>query len=245
MSAKPLSEHTRRNILETGDPALWAPLFRWYQYRLVRFIEGLGADHHEAEDLAQNTFIKAVNNFHKFNRTCDSFAPWLFAIARNEFRSHVRKTPRAERAPGTTTWLERQQDVVEDDVQLSDLEPTVDDRERALQSAVAHPDFPGGDEIVGKELFAQLAFLDEQRESAVVERTMFQLITRLDQVAERRFLNAEEVRSTTPRRNWEVFLLRHMLSMPAKLCARLLGLEYSANIHKMGYRVKERLRDTS
>ncbi len=243
MNGKPLSEHTRQKIIDSGDTSLWDPVIQWYRYRLVRFIEGLGADHHLAEDLAQNTFIKAVQKFDQFTSDCGSFAPWLFAIARNEFLSAHRTERSKEKGTGTTTWMQRQTELTDDGVRLADLEPTLEDREQAVLSAIAHPRFPYAEELVEREFNRQLEYLLEHADEPLVDRVAFQLIARLDQAASQQFRNAMAVCESTPRRNWEIFLLRQMLRTPAKLAAKLLRIPYSASIHKIGYRVRERLEE--
>lgn len=243
VDGKPLSEHTRKRILDSGDTSLWAPLIQWYRQRVVRYVESLGADHHLAEDVAQNTFIKAVQKFDRFQRDCNSFAPWLFAIARNELRSAQRGKQTLEQGTGTTTWMQRQQELEADDVQLTDLTPTIEDRQRALAAAIANPAFPTSEELVSKELFHQLDYLLNTIEREQLQPLLESLFERLDQVVDARYREADGVRRGCPQRNWRIYLLRQVLRAPAKLTARLLDIPYSANIHKIGYRIEARLKE--
>lgn len=48
-------------------------------------------DQHLAEDILQDTWIKAIGNIAKFQPQGVRFSAWLFAIARNECRQHWRK----------------------------------------------------------------------------------------------------------------------------------------------------------
>ncbi len=48
-------------------------------------------DAHVAEDMLQDTWMKAIGNIEKFQPQGVRFSAWLFAIARNECRQHWRK----------------------------------------------------------------------------------------------------------------------------------------------------------
>src|SRR3569623_2288821 len=60
-----------------------------YQYRVARFVVGQTRDPAHCEDLCQTIFVKMVLALPKL-RTPERFEPWLFQIARNVCRDHLR-----------------------------------------------------------------------------------------------------------------------------------------------------------
>jgi RNA polymerase sigma factor (sigma-70 family) len=77
----------------TGDAAAGRDLFRRHFGDVYRFFEHkVGGD---ADDLAQRTFTAAVASRDRF-RAQSSFRTYLFAIARNELYTHLRRRPRGE-----------------------------------------------------------------------------------------------------------------------------------------------------
>ena len=58
--------------------------------RLYAFARRLTGDHAAAEDLVQETYVKAYQAFHHFVSDRDA-RPWLMKILLNTFRDHVRR----------------------------------------------------------------------------------------------------------------------------------------------------------
>jgi RNA polymerase sigma factor (sigma-70 family) len=54
------------------------------------YIYGLSGDKHIAEDIASETFIKAIKSIDSFKGTCD-IRVWLCQIAKNGYLSYLRK----------------------------------------------------------------------------------------------------------------------------------------------------------
>ena len=67
---------------QQGDRAAQAALVEAYWDRLYRWLYQLTRDRHAAEDLAQETFLKALSNLGWFEPGTN-FAAWLFRIAHN------------------------------------------------------------------------------------------------------------------------------------------------------------------
>ena len=67
---------------QNGDKKAFGQLIRQYQKRLFRFIYGLVRSFDRAEDIVQETFVKAYAAIKTFN-TGYAFYPWLSTIARN------------------------------------------------------------------------------------------------------------------------------------------------------------------
>lgn len=73
------------------DPNAYAPIVARYEAALGRYARRLlGGDAQAAEDVVQETFIKAYVNLNDYDRR-RPFAPWLYRIAHNEAVSHLRR----------------------------------------------------------------------------------------------------------------------------------------------------------
>ncbi|GIP24322.1 RNA polymerase sigma factor [Paenibacillus sp. J22TS3] len=78
-----------------GHTEEYAFLVNLYKNKIYGLLRGMGADHQDAQDLAQETFIKAYRNLASHDRS-RSFAAWLYTIAANLLRDFRRKTPYIE-----------------------------------------------------------------------------------------------------------------------------------------------------
>jgi RNA polymerase sigma-70 factor (ECF subfamily) len=87
-----------------GDTGAFADLVRGYQAPVYGFLRHLLADATLAEDVAQETFVRAYQRMASF-RFESKFSTWLFSIARNAgvdaVRSHGRRLRLVERAPSS------------------------------------------------------------------------------------------------------------------------------------------------
>ncbi|HEX9990171.1 MAG TPA: RNA polymerase sigma factor [Chloroflexia bacterium] len=77
MSEADLISRARR-----GDEAAWEALVREHQEPIFRLAYLLLSDAHDAEDVAQETFIRAFRALHTFD-TARSLRPWLLTITSN------------------------------------------------------------------------------------------------------------------------------------------------------------------
>jgi len=82
---------------QDGDRQAFARLVERYWSRLFRWLYHLVRDRHQAEDLAQEAFLKALANLERF-RAGTNFRAWLFRIAHNSYANQVRASSR-RRAP--------------------------------------------------------------------------------------------------------------------------------------------------
>lgn len=73
-----------------GDEAALEALLRRYVKLAYNFIYRLTGNAHEAEDITQDTFVKAWKNL-KHYKTNEPFKPWLLKIARNAAIDWMRK----------------------------------------------------------------------------------------------------------------------------------------------------------
>jgi RNA polymerase sigma-70 factor (ECF subfamily) len=78
-------------VLTSEDQNAFAELVRRYQSPVRGFLARMTrGDTHLADDLAQETFVKAWQKLHTF-RGGARFSTWLFGIAINEFRTVARQ----------------------------------------------------------------------------------------------------------------------------------------------------------
>ncbi len=77
-----------------GNAQAYAALVDRYHTGLIIHCESLVNDRDDAEDIAQEAFIKAYNNLSKFDNTQSRFSTWLYKIATNLAIDHLRKQKR-------------------------------------------------------------------------------------------------------------------------------------------------------
>ena len=89
-------EQTLVDAAKSGDSDAADTLIRRYQVRIFNFARTLTANDEDAEDLAQETFVRAFRGMPGFRGEA-SFKNWLYTIATNVARSDFGK--RARQAP--------------------------------------------------------------------------------------------------------------------------------------------------
>jgi RNA polymerase sigma-70 factor (ECF subfamily) len=82
---------------QNGDRVAFAALAEHYWDRLYRWLYHLARDRHTAEDLAQETLLKAFAGLKRF-RVGTNFRAWLFRIGHNNFANHYRASQRPREA---------------------------------------------------------------------------------------------------------------------------------------------------
>lgn len=80
-----------------GSRDCFEELARRFQVRLLRFLQQRVASHADAEDLLQDTFVRAFERLDQYQEG-RPFAAWLFAIAHRLSMSHHRHRKAGERA---------------------------------------------------------------------------------------------------------------------------------------------------
>ena len=95
-------------------------LYRLYFRDVYRYVRGLSRDEHLAEEIAQETFARALGAVDRFDGRGDVRA-WLFTIARNVWVDHCRRHRRETELPG------------EDLPGGGDFAGALEDREEALR----------------------------------------------------------------------------------------------------------------
>jgi len=77
-----------------GDANAFAPLVERHKRGIVNFIFTSVRSAEDANDLAQETFMRAYAHLRTFNPTIAKFSTWLYQIARNVARTHLGKESR-------------------------------------------------------------------------------------------------------------------------------------------------------
>lgn len=68
---------------QEGNLAAFGQVYEAYYLRVYRYAAARAGQGAEAEDIAQEVFLKALSSLHKFKFTGPPFAAWLFRIAHN------------------------------------------------------------------------------------------------------------------------------------------------------------------
>ena len=77
------------NEARTGNVDAFEALVLCYQEKIVNYASAMTRDASDAEDVAQETFVRAYRSLHQF-RGDSSFKTWLYRIATNVARTHRR-----------------------------------------------------------------------------------------------------------------------------------------------------------
>ena len=75
---------------QTGCLLAYERLVQLYQDRLFTFLVQIVKNEHDAEDIAQETFVKVYHHLSAFDGRA-RFSTWLFAIAKNTAFNHLRR----------------------------------------------------------------------------------------------------------------------------------------------------------
>lgn len=136
---------TDEQLLEayrTGEAAAFRTLIERHQDELLRFLIRLTGSRSAAEDVFQETFLQVHLSADTFDAT-RRFRPWLFTIAANKARDHLRKRARRQTldlsapVPGSdsrsgATFV----DLMEVDIPPPDSAMDAAERDRMVQEAI-------------------------------------------------------------------------------------------------------------
>lgn len=93
-----MSERELVKAAQAGDFDAFNRLISGYREKIYRLALKLTGNRHDAEDVMQETFLKAVDNLDKF-RSEASFGTWLYTIAMNVFRAETVSAKKMELKP--------------------------------------------------------------------------------------------------------------------------------------------------
>jgi RNA polymerase sigma-70 factor (ECF subfamily) len=104
---------------QRGDKPAFAALVELHQRAVYGFLRARLLEPADAEDLCQEVFLRCYLGREKFERT-PAVRPWLFGIARNLLREHVRRIARRKEVAWTEMCLELDALVEKPDVRDED-----------------------------------------------------------------------------------------------------------------------------
>ncbi|MEX0864227.1 MAG: RNA polymerase sigma factor [Acidimicrobiia bacterium] len=96
VEGRPLDETQLVSDARSGDLGAFEELVRIHQSTAIRLAYLLVRDHGEAEEVAQDAFVKAFRALDRF-REGSPFRPWLLTIVRNEAANRRRSGGRRRR----------------------------------------------------------------------------------------------------------------------------------------------------
>jgi len=88
--AQPIDERDRLRRAQQGDLGAYDDLIRLYQQRIYGTIYHMTSNHEDANDLTQETFIKAFRALRTFKGD-SSFFTWIYRIAINKTINHIKQ----------------------------------------------------------------------------------------------------------------------------------------------------------
>ena len=96
-----MNDRAEENLVracQQGDKAAYAGLVSRYHRRVFALCLGMVANAHDAEDVAQETMLKGLQNLRGLARP-ERFEPWILRIARNLCLDLLRRQKRARSLP--------------------------------------------------------------------------------------------------------------------------------------------------
>jgi RNA polymerase sigma-70 factor (ECF subfamily) len=156
---KTLSDEELILRVQEGDNVCFDILVDRYKVRLVNYLFRLVRDKDEAEDIAQETFVKAFIHAEKY-KTIAKFSTWLYTIATNLVRNRLRAKKRAPRF--FSLWGRSGES---------------DDEERVIDliDGARQPDVQFNDKELGEIINAAIAKIPEKYRASFVLREVNQL----------------------------------------------------------------------
>ena len=128
---------------ESGQPgaALVAELFEAYYDRIARYIAARIGNPSEAEDLASEVFVRAVENIDEFEWRGAPVQAWLFRIAHNLVVDHFRRAKRRPVVPlETVTFSDNHHDAEDEaprQLELAEVQEAMKSLTPAQQEVLA------------------------------------------------------------------------------------------------------------
>ncbi|MBU4199622.1 MAG: sigma-70 family RNA polymerase sigma factor [Kiritimatiellae bacterium] len=146
--------------IQAGDDRAFDALMARYKRPVINFVYRMIGDASEAEDLAQDVFVRAYQNIRKpgFHQTTGAFSTWLFQVARNAALDGLRWRKRHPARSAThsvadgpaefpSAWEDNGQQVA-----VTDRSP---DREIAVKE-------------IGEQIVAVISLLPEDQKTAFI-----------------------------------------------------------------------------
>jgi RNA polymerase sigma-70 factor, ECF subfamily len=116
--------------IQAGDRDGYAELYMRYFDRVYGYLRMLLRDSHEAEDVAQQVFLRVLEALPKYERRRQPFRAWLFTIVRNHALTNLNKRQRIQLVEPEE--IDRRRESTADREQLSRVLDWIADRELLL-----------------------------------------------------------------------------------------------------------------
>ena len=92
------------SLAQEGDEIAARRLYRMFVARVYRAVRPLTVSNADAEDVVQDTFVKALGSLHRYRRQSGKrFLAWLMTIALNTARNQARRSQRWRPLPADRT----------------------------------------------------------------------------------------------------------------------------------------------
>ncbi len=153
-------------LASLGDASAFAALFHRHYPAIHAFAYRLALCASSADDIAQETFIQAARSLSTFRQEA-SFKNWLYTIATNRARDHLRQRARRHRLDAALTALSPEPDFTADP---PELEPS-SAAHAAVRSALARLSAPQR-EAIALVYFEHLNHADAARILGCAETTV-------------------------------------------------------------------------
>ncbi|SRR3989339_377800 len=88
-----LTDEELAKKIQAGDSELFSVLVSRYEGKIKRYAKKFLFNYEDAEDLAQQAFLKTYININSFDSQ-RKFSPWVYRIAHNEFINAIKKRKR-------------------------------------------------------------------------------------------------------------------------------------------------------
>ena len=111
-------------------------LIERYQTGLIIHCENILKDRQEAEDIAQEAFIKAYDTLKQYDEDKAKFSTWLYRIATNKAIDHLRKHKRIIHIDNPEEYSDEHAEITLFDDEIQALRTAVDELEPPVYAQV-------------------------------------------------------------------------------------------------------------
>ena len=145
--------HIIQSVVD-GDVELFRELVERYQTGLIIHCENIVKDRQEAEDIAQEAFIKAYDTLGNYDASKARFSTWIYRIATNKAIDHLRKNKRKVTIDDPEEYADIHAEVTINDDEIEALRTAVDELEPPVYAQVIKAYFWEGKsyQAIAKEL---------------------------------------------------------------------------------------------
>lgn len=131
-----LSDEELILLFQKEDREAFSQLVNRYKDRLVNFLFRYTGSRDEAEDIAQDTFLRLYRLKHTYKEV-GKFSSWFYTIALNQAKSHIRDKRRHAAQPLHQTFGDEERELdVKSEERLPDEQLMLEDEGRYIQRAI-------------------------------------------------------------------------------------------------------------